>query len=30
MVVNREVTEEKALGLARGYLHDNAAGLYGR
>jgi hypothetical protein len=30
MVVNREVTEERALGLARGYLHDNAAGIYGR
>jgi hypothetical protein len=30
MVVNHEVTEERALVFARGYLHDNAAGLYGR
>ena len=28
MVVNREVSEERALLLARGYLHDNAAALY--
>jgi len=30
MVVNHELTEERALVFARGYLHDNAAGLYGR
>jgi hypothetical protein len=30
MVVNQEVTEDQALGFARGYLHDNAAGLYAR
>ncbi len=30
MVVNHEVTEERALVFARGYLHDNAAGLYPR
>ena len=30
MVVNHEVTEERALVFARGYLHDNAAGLYSR
>ncbi len=30
MVVNHEITEERALGFARGYLHDNAAGLYSR
>jgi hypothetical protein len=30
MVANREVTEEKALVLAKGYLHDNAAALYPR
>ncbi len=29
MVVNHEVTEEQALSFARGYLHDNAADLYG-
>ena len=28
MVGNHEVTEERALKLARGYLHDNAAALY--
>jgi uncharacterized protein len=28
MVVNHELTEERALSLARGYLHDNAAALY--
>jgi uncharacterized protein len=30
MVVNHEATEEQALGFARGYLHDNAAGIYAR
>jgi hypothetical protein len=30
MVANHEVTEERALVLARGYLHDNAAALYPR
>jgi len=30
MVVNHEVTEDQALGFARGYLHDNAAGIYPR
>ena len=30
MVVNHEVTGEQALVFARGYLHDNAAGLYPR
>ncbi len=30
MVVNHELTEERALALARGYLHDNAAGIYPR
>jgi uncharacterized protein len=29
MVVNHELTEERALAFAHGYLHDNAAGLYG-
>ncbi len=29
MVAAREVTEAKALEIARGYLHDNAARLYG-
>jgi hypothetical protein len=28
MVVHHEVTEDQALGFARGYLHDNAAGIY--
>jgi hypothetical protein len=30
MVVNHEVTEDKALQFAHGYLHDNAAALYSR
>jgi hypothetical protein len=30
MVMNHEVTEDQALGFARGYLHDNAAGIYPR
>ncbi len=30
MVVNHEVTEDQALGFARRYLHDNAAGIYAR
>jgi uncharacterized protein len=30
MVVNQEVTEERALVFARGYLHANAAALYSR
>ena len=30
MVVNHEITEERALVFARGYLHDNAAALYPR
>ncbi len=30
MVVNHELTEERALAFARGYLHDNAAGIYPR
>jgi hypothetical protein len=29
MVANHEINEERALTFARGYLHDNAAGLYG-
>jgi predicted TIM-barrel fold metal-dependent hydrolase len=28
MVVNREITEERALYFAHRYLHDNAAALY--
>jgi uncharacterized protein len=28
MVVNHEITDDQALGFARGYLHDNAAGIY--
>jgi len=28
MVASREATEEEALQLARGYLHDNALRLY--
>jgi len=30
MVVNRELTEKRALKFAHGYLHDNAAALYPR
>jgi hypothetical protein len=30
MIENHEVTEERALTFARGYLHDNAAALYKR
>jgi len=30
MVVDHEITEDQALGFARGYLHDNAAGIYPR
>jgi uncharacterized protein len=30
MVVNHELTEERALVFAKGYLHDNAAAIYGR
>jgi hypothetical protein len=28
MIAAREITEAQALAFARGYLHDNAAGLY--
>jgi hypothetical protein len=28
MVASNEVTEDKALEIARGYLHDNAMSLY--
>src|SRR5271170_2065329 len=30
MLVNHELTEERALVFARGYLHDNAAAIYAR
>ena len=30
MVSAREISESQALAIAQGYLHDNAAGLYGR